>query len=75
MALKHASNEYLSSGLVEGVEITLEGLRKALEKFGLTGIEAEGKTFVLSIHHAISQVSVKTLTKISLWRSYERDTC
>ncbi len=55
MALKHASNES-SSGLVEGVEITLKGLRKTLEKFGLTGIEAEGKPFDPSIHHAISQV-------------------
>lgn len=55
MALKHASNES-SSGLVEGVEITLKGLRKTLEKFDLTGIEAEGKPFDPSIHHAISQV-------------------
>jgi molecular chaperone GrpE len=55
MALKHASNES-SSGLVEGVEITLKGLRKSLEKFGLAEIEAEGKPFDPSIHHAISQV-------------------
>jgi molecular chaperone GrpE len=55
MALKHASNE-ASSGLVEGVEITLKGLRKSLEKFGLAEIEAEGKPFDPSIHHAISQV-------------------
>jgi len=55
MALKHASNES-SSGLVQGVEITLKGLRNTLEKFGLTEIEAEGKTFDPSIHHAISQV-------------------
>jgi molecular chaperone GrpE len=55
MALKHASND-ASSGLVEGVEITLKGLRKSLEKFGLTEIEAEGKPFDPSIHHAISQV-------------------
>jgi molecular chaperone GrpE len=55
MALKHASNES-SSGLVEGVEITLKGLRKTLEKFGLTEIEAEGKPFDPSVHHAISQI-------------------
>jgi molecular chaperone GrpE len=55
MALKHASNE-ASSGLVQGVEITLKGLRKTLEKFGLTEIEAEGKPFDPSVHHAISQV-------------------
>jgi len=55
MALKHASNE-ASSGLVEGVEITLKGLRKTLEKFGLTEIEAEGRPFDPSMHHAMSQV-------------------
>ena len=55
MALKHASNES-SSGLVQGVEITLKGLKKTLDKFGLTEIEAEGKPFDPSIHHAISQV-------------------
>jgi molecular chaperone GrpE len=55
MALKHASNES-SSGLVEGIEITLKGLKKSLEKFGLAEIEAEGKPFDPSIHHAISQV-------------------
>jgi molecular chaperone GrpE len=55
MALKHASNES-SSGIVEGVEITLKGLRKTLEKFGLTEIEAAGRSFDPSIHHAMSQV-------------------
>ena len=55
MALKHSSNES-SSGIVEGVEITLKGLRKTLEKFGLNEIEAEGKPFDPSVHHAVSQV-------------------
>ena len=55
MALKHASNE-VSSGLVQGVEITLRDLRKTLEKFGLTAIEAEGKPFDPVVHHAMSQV-------------------
>ena len=55
MALKHASNE-ISSGLVQGVEITLRDLRKTLEKFGLTAIEADGKPFDPVVHHAMSQV-------------------
>lgn len=55
MALKHASNE-VSSGLVQGVEITLRDLRKTLEKFGLTAIEAYGKPFDPVVHHAMSQV-------------------
>jgi molecular chaperone GrpE len=55
MALKHASNE-VSAGLVQGVEITLKELKKTLEKFGLTEIEAEGKPFDPVVHHAMSQV-------------------
>ena len=55
MALKHASNE-VSSGIVQGVEITLRDLRKTLEKFGLTAIEADGKPFDPVVHHAMSQV-------------------
>jgi molecular chaperone GrpE len=56
MALQHASDEEASSGLVQGVEITLRELMKALEKFGLSPIEADGKPFDPSVHHAMSQV-------------------
>jgi molecular chaperone GrpE len=55
MALKHATDD-LSSGLVQGVEITLKELKRTLEKFGLTAIEADGKPFDPSIHHAMMQV-------------------
>lgn len=56
MALQHASDEESSSGLVQGVELTLKELMKALEKFGLSPIEADGKSFDPSVHHAMSQV-------------------
>jgi molecular chaperone GrpE len=55
MALKHASNN-VSSGLVQGVEITLKELQKTLEKFGLIPIDAYGKPFDPLIHHAMMQV-------------------
>ena len=55
MALKHASNN-VSSGLVQGVEITLKELNKTLEKFGLIAIDADGKPFDPLIHHAMMQV-------------------
>jgi molecular chaperone GrpE len=60
LALKHASND-VSSGLVQGVEITLKELRKTLEKFGLTEIAAEGKPFDPMVHHAMSQVKRKDI--------------
>jgi molecular chaperone GrpE len=55
LALKHASDE-VSTGLIQGVEITYKELMKTLEKFGLTAVDAEGKTFDPSVHHAMSQV-------------------
>jgi len=55
MALKHSNNE-ASEGLVQGVEITLKEFLRTLEKFGLTPIEAMGKTFDPSVHHAMSLV-------------------
>ncbi len=56
MALQHASDEESSSGLVQGVELTLKELMKTLEKFGLSPIEADGRPFDPSVHHAMSQV-------------------
>ncbi len=55
MALKHASNN-VSTGLVQGVEITLKELLRTLEKFGLSPVEAYGKPFDPLIHHAMTQV-------------------
>jgi molecular chaperone GrpE len=55
MALKHSKNE-ASEGIVQGVEITLKELMRTLEKFGLTSIEAIGKPFDPTVHHAMSVV-------------------
>jgi len=55
MALKHASSD-VSSGLIQGVEITLKELKKTLEKFGLVEIEAAGKPFDPMVHHAMSRI-------------------
>ncbi len=55
LALKHASGE-VNSGLVQGVEVTLKELQRTLEKFGLARIDAAGKPFDPTVHHAMSQV-------------------
>ena len=54
LALKHAS-ESPDTGIVQGVEITLKELHRILDKFGLSRIEAEGKCFDPSVHHAMMQ--------------------
>lgn len=71
MALKHASND-VSSGLVQGVEITLKELTKTLEKFGLTEIEAEGKPFDPSIHHAMSQVESNDVEENTVFEEFRK---
>ncbi|MDP2158773.1 MAG: nucleotide exchange factor GrpE [Nitrospirota bacterium] len=55
LALKHAAGE-VNSGLVQGVEVTLKELQRTLEKFGLSRIDAAGKPFDPTVHHAMSQV-------------------
>jgi len=55
LALRHASGE-TQNGLVTGVEMTLKELLRTLEKFGLTRIDAGGKEFDPSLHHAMIQV-------------------
>jgi molecular chaperone GrpE len=54
LALKHASGES-RTGIVQGVEMTLKELQRTLEKFGVSKIDAAGKQFDPSIHHAMTQ--------------------
>lgn len=55
MALKHSSHD-LNTGIVQGVEITLKELQRVLEIFGLSPIDASGKPFDPTVHHAMTQV-------------------
>ena len=54
-AISHAQNDNNPSGLVKGLEMTLGGLMKTLDKLGLKEVEAEGKPFDPNFHEAISQ--------------------
>jgi molecular chaperone GrpE len=54
-AISHAHDDDNTSGLVKGLEMTLGGLMKTLEKSGLKEVEAVGKPFDPNFHEAISQ--------------------
>ena len=54
-AISHAQNDENSSVLVEGLELTRDGLVKALEKAGLKEVEALGKPFDPNFHESVSQ--------------------
>jgi molecular chaperone GrpE len=71
MALKHAPDT-ISSGLVQGVEITYKELMKTLEKVGLTAIDAEGKPFDPLVHHAMSQIERDDLDENIVAEEYRR---
>lgn len=59
LALQHSANNEATSALFEGVEMTLKELTTILEKFGVVNIEALGKPFDPSVHHAMSQIESK----------------
>ncbi len=71
MALKHATND-ASSGLVQGVEMTLKELKKTLQKFGLTEIAADGQTFDPLIHHAMAQVEREDVEENTVIEEYRK---
>ena len=54
-AIAHARDDQDSSALIEGLELTRDGLMKTLEKAGLEAVEALGKPFDPNFHEAISQ--------------------
>ena len=71
MALQHASND-VSSGLVQGVEITLKELKRTLEKFGLTTVEAMGKPFDPVVHHAMSQAERDDIDEMTVVEEFRK---
>jgi len=60
-ALAHAQDGNSSSGLIEGIELTLNGLMTTLEKAGLEEVEAMGKLFDPHFHEAISMQADDTV--------------
>jgi molecular chaperone GrpE len=54
-AISHAQNDENSSALLEGLELTRDGLMKVLQKAGLNEVEALGKPFDPNLHESVSQ--------------------
>lgn len=54
-AIEHATKTGESTSIVEGVELTLKGLLKVLERFGVQRVEALDKKFDPNIHEAVYQ--------------------
>ena len=54
-AISHAQNDENSPALLEGLELTRDGLMKVLQKAGLNEVGALGKPFDPSFHESVSQ--------------------
>jgi molecular chaperone GrpE len=54
-----STDENCFAALTEGVELTLKGLKGALEKAGLEAVKAQGKAFDPNYHHAVSEMEEK----------------
>jgi len=54
-AVQHASKTEDSKNIIEGVELTLNGFLKVLEKFGVTRVDALEQAFDPNVHEAIAQ--------------------
>ncbi|MBN2124609.1 MAG: nucleotide exchange factor GrpE [Deltaproteobacteria bacterium] len=55
-AIAHSGNDRSPDALREGVELTLKGLKSALEKFGLSEVQAQGEPFDPCFHEAVSEM-------------------
>ncbi len=54
-AIEHAAKTEECKNIVEGVELTLNGFLKVLEKFGVTRVEALEQAFDPGVHEAMAQ--------------------
>ncbi|MBI5740502.1 MAG: nucleotide exchange factor GrpE [Nitrospirae bacterium] len=69
LALQHSSE---SDSLAEGVELTLKEFKTVLEKYGLAGIEAFGKPFDPSLHHAMTQIETEDVEENTVVKEFRK---
>ncbi len=56
-AIAHSRNEISAEALIEGVDLTLKGLKDVLQKAGVEEVEAAGRPFDPNFHEAVSEVA------------------
>ncbi len=72
LALQHSTDKESSDSLAEGVKLTLKELITALEKHGLTKIDALGKPFDPAIHHAMSQIETEDAEENTVVKEFRK---
>jgi len=71
-AMDQAQETNSIESLLEGVELTRNGLLATLEKFGVTAIESEGRPFDPNMHEAIAMEETDVMEPNSILREFQK---
>lgn len=71
-AIEQARNIDDVSALLEGVEMTHQGLLSTLERFGLTPIDGVGEPFDPNFHEALAMEASKEIPENSIMQEYQK---
>lgn len=71
-ALAHSGNENSLNALIEGVELTLKGLKDTLAKSGLEDIKTLGEPFDPCFHHAVLEENSESIEKGKILKELQK---
>ncbi len=71
-ALSHSTNEKSLNALIEGVELTLKGLKDTLSKSGLEEVKALGEKFDPLFHHAVQTTMSDSVEKGRILQEFQK---
>jgi molecular chaperone GrpE len=71
-ALSHSCNEKSYNAHIEGVELTLKGLKEILSKAGLSEVKTVGEDFDPCLHHAVQQEASDSMEKGKIIKEFQK---
>lgn len=71
-ALSHSCNEESYNAHIEGVELTLKGLKDILTKSGLSEVKTIGEDFDPCLHHAVMQEISDSVEKGKILKVFQK---
>jgi len=72
MAVQQGQAGDNSNALLEGVDMTIKGLRTCLEKFGLKAIESVGKPFDPNFHEALAMEASEEMEANTVLKEFQK---
>ena len=71
-AINHSGNENSFNALIEGVELTLKGLKDTLGKSGLEQVKTVGEDFDPCFHHAVHEEMSDNIEKGKILKEFQK---